>query len=192
MTDNKTSNPHSKASQSASAMNANRTTSLRRGLLIALTLVLALGVVGTVGGSALSQWTGYGPPWRHHGGFGGPFDPAAAEDRADRAIRHFVVEIDATADQQEKLRSIVRAAVRDLLPMRERVSVTRQRARDLLTQTTIDRDAIERLRAEQVEAFDAASRRFAQALADVTEVLTPEQRRRVSDLMATHWSSRRR
>ena len=191
MTDNETSNPQAKASGSALPTDPSRTTSWRRGLLIALTLVLALGVVGTVGGSALSGWTGYGPPWRHHGGFGGPFGPAAAEDRADRAVRHLAVEIDATADQQEKLRAIVRAAVRDLLPLRERVSMTRQRARELLTQSTIDRTAIERLRAEQVEAFDTASRRLAQALADTTEVLTPEQRRRVSEVMAAHWDSHR-
>jgi periplasmic protein CpxP/Spy len=44
---------------------------------------------------------------------------AIGERRADRMIRHLSVEIDATADPQDKRRVIVRAAVKDLLPVRE-------------------------------------------------------------------------
>ena len=55
----------------------------------------------------------------------------------------------------------------------------RQRGRTLLTQPSIDRGAIEALRAEQLALADAASKRLAQALADAAEVLTPEQRRRI-------------
>jgi Spy/CpxP family protein refolding chaperone len=68
---------------------------------------------------------------------------------------------------------------------------THQKARELLTQPTVDRTAIERLRADNVVALDAASRRVAQALADAFEVLTPEQRRKVGDLVPAHWSGTR-
>ena len=51
----------------------------------------------------------------------------------------------------------------------------------LLTQPTVDRSAIEALRAEQLSLADAASKRFAQALGDAAEVLTPEQRRKIDD-----------
>jgi Spy/CpxP family protein refolding chaperone len=163
--------------------------------MVVLALAVGLigyGLIGAVAGSAFGSWSGYGPPWRHHGGFGGSFNPAAIEDRADRAVRHLAVEIDATTDQQDKLRAIVKAAVKDLLPMRDRVRDTRQKARELLTQPTIDRTAIERLRTDQVAAFDTASRRVAQALADTAEVLTPEQRRKVGDHVPPSGSGWRR
>ena len=75
--------------------------------------------------------------------WGQTFDPAAIEDRADRMVRHLSIEVDATPEQQERLRGIVRSAVRDLLPLREKAMTSRQRGRELLTQTTIDRAAIE-------------------------------------------------
>ena len=46
---------------------------------------------------------------------GGVFDPARIEDGADRGVRHLAIEIDATNEQQEKLRAIVKGAVKDLL-----------------------------------------------------------------------------
>jgi Spy/CpxP family protein refolding chaperone len=65
--------------------------------------------------------------------------------------------------------------------MREKALATRAQAVTLLTAPTIDRTAIERLRTEQMALADSASKRIAQALADVAEVLNPEQRRKVSD-----------
>ena len=100
-------------------------------------------MTGAFANSAFSQ--GFGPPWRAGPPWGQTFDPAAVEDRADRMVRHLAIEVDATAEQQERLRGIVRSAVRDLLPLREKATNSRQRGRELLTQTTIDRAAIETL-----------------------------------------------
>jgi Spy/CpxP family protein refolding chaperone len=50
-----------------------------------------------------------------------------------------------------------------------------------LTAPTIDRSAIDRLRAEQMALAETASKRIAQALADTAEVLNPEQRRKIAD-----------
>jgi len=114
---------------------------------------------------------------RHLGGF----DPAQAEERADRVMRHLAIEIDATPQQQEQLRAIAKAAVKDLVPMREKAQAARERAHALLTQPNVDRTAIEAFRAEQVALADTASKRIAQALGDAAEVLTPEQRRKIDD-----------
>jgi Spy/CpxP family protein refolding chaperone len=119
--------------------------------------------------------------WHGPGFMQGDIDPARAADRADRMIRHIAVEIDATPEQQEKLRAIVSDAVKDLLPLRETARTARQRARGLLTQPTIDRTAIEAFRTEQMAALDNVSRRLTQALADAADVLTPEQRRQLDD-----------
>ena len=108
---------------------------------------------------------------------------AIVEAHADRMIRHLAIEIDATTEQQDKLRGIVRGAVKDLLPVRDKVLAARTTARELLTQQTIDRTAIEKLRADQIAIHDAASKRLVQAVADAAEVLTPDQRRKLSTML---------
>lgn len=105
---------------------------------------------------------------------------------ADRAVRRLAVEIDASQQQQDKLRAIVDGAVKDLLPVRQKLMTARASARDLLTRDTVDRAAIEQFRVDMVAVHDAASRRLAQAVADAAEVLTPEQRRKIADLADHH------
>jgi len=133
------------------------------------------------------------------GGFGSGFGPGFAADwqnglldaaieaiveaRADRMIRHLAIEIDATAEQQDRLRAVMRGAVKDLLPVRGKMLAARATARELLTQQTIDRTAIEKLRADQIAIHDDASRRLVQAVADAAEALTPEQRRKLADML---------
>lgn len=128
---------------------------------------------------------GLGPPFAA-GWQSGLFDGAIeafVEAHADRMIRHLSIEIDATAEQQDKLRAIVRDAVKDLLPMREKAQSARATARELLTQQTIDRAAIEKFRADQIAIHDAASKRLVQAVADAADVLTLEQRRKINDML---------
>jgi periplasmic protein CpxP/Spy len=119
-----------------------------------------------------------------HGGLFDTMIEAVVEAHADRAVRHLAIEIDATTEQQDKLRAIVRDAVKDLLPMREKFMSARATARDLLTQQTIDRAAIEKFRADMIATHDTVSKRLVQAVADAADVLTPEQRRRISDMIA--------
>jgi Spy/CpxP family protein refolding chaperone len=75
--------------------------------------------------------------------------------------------------------------------MREKLLAARATARELLTQQTIDRAAIEKFRADQIAVHDAASKRLVQAVTDAAEVLTPEQRRKISDMFpgrgGGHW-----
>jgi Spy/CpxP family protein refolding chaperone len=127
---------------------------------------------------------GLAADWRS-GFFDGMIE-AVVEDRADRAVRHLSIEIDATAEQQDKLRAIVRDAVKDLLPMREKIMAARATARDLLTQEAVDRAAIEKFRTDLIATHDAVSKRLFQAVADAADVLTPEQRRKIADMAAAH------
>ena len=188
---------------------------LQRPAYIAAT-VAGVGLIAAFAGSSLGQGLGHrvlaqvpgmaaagasldaesGPgfaPGLAVGWHGGLFDGAIGplvEAHADRMIRHLSVEIDATGQQQEKLRAIVRDAVRDLLPLREKVLAARATARELLTQQTIDRAAIEKFRTDQIATHDAASKRVIQAVADAAEVLTPEQRRKISEMVSRrggHW-----
>ena len=133
-------------------------------------------------GIGLKAWEHGAPGGWHRGGFmGGPLDPAMLDERIDRMVKHFAVEVDATPEQRAKLGEIARASAKDLLPLREKAREARKRAMELLASPSIDRAALERLRAEQIQSADAASRRLAQSLADVAEVLTPEQRKQLAE-----------
>jgi protein CpxP len=166
---------------------------------IAVIIALCLGLVGAGAVASSSFGQGFGSPfgfgpgfgfgrgpgpghWRG-GPFGGGFDPARAEERADRMIRHISVEVDATAEQQEKLRGIVKNAVKDMVPMREKLFAARQQARDLLLAQNIDRAAIEKLRTDQLAVADTLSKRFTQALIDAAEVLNPDQRHKLEGML---------
>jgi Spy/CpxP family protein refolding chaperone len=158
----------------------------RRGTFVIALLAVAL--VSGIAGSMLSTAFGQGYnwhriSWRDRGPFGGSLTPAQIDERIDRATKHLAIELDATQDQQVKLANIAKAAVADLRPLREKVQDARAQAIALLTAPTVDRTAIERLRAEQIGLAETASKRIAQALADAAEVLTPEQRRKVSEWM---------
>jgi protein CpxP len=168
---------HSNAPLSGAIVPPNR--SRRTGWIVAA--VIAAGLTGAAVTTAFSQGPGFGPGRWHVNFMGGPLDPAQIEDRADRMVRHVAIEIDATTDQQEKLRALVKGAVKDLVPMRDKAQAARAKARELLTKQTIDRTEIERFRTEQVALADAFSKRVAQAIGDAAEILTPEQRRKLSD-----------
>jgi Spy/CpxP family protein refolding chaperone len=107
----------------------------------------------------------------------GPIDPAQMQERLDRMLRHAYVEIDATPAQKQKIDPIVKQAATELQPLRAKVREARREGIKLFSAESIDRGAIERLRLEQMASADAASKRFTQALSDVAEVLTPEQRK---------------
>jgi len=148
--------------------------------------LVAVALVAAFAGAAATSAVGHGPGWgRWHGpGFmRGPMTLAQIEERVDRGIRHAAIELDATPEQQEKLRAIAKAAVKDLLPMHEKARTAREHAGDLLTHPKVDRAAIEAFRAEQMALAEAASRRIAQALGDVAEVLTTEQRQKVHEFL---------
>ena len=142
------------------------------------------GIAAGIGIKAFAQGGGCG--W-HRGGFAaGPLDPAALDEHLDRMLKHLYVEIDATDEQKERLAPIVKRAVKDLLPLREKMQSAHKQAVELLTRDTIDHGAIEALRAEHLQLAEQASRRIAQALGDAAEVLTPAQRKELAARMEKH------
>jgi Spy/CpxP family protein refolding chaperone len=160
-------------------------TSLKRRFLRGAVVATVVGALAAgFGGYAWSHGGPGGMGGMHHRGFtGGSQDPAKADARIERMVKHFAVEVDATPDQQAKLTAIAKAAARDLRPLREKARDAHQRSMALLAAPTIDRAAIERLRAEQTQAADAVSKRMSQAFADAAEVLTPDQRKKLADRM---------
>jgi len=136
-------------------------------------------------GAALGA-LGAGFAWRAHAhgpGFGhGPIDPARMEEHIDRMLKHLYVEIDATEEQKAKIAPIVKDAARELAPLRGKMGEARQQGIAILTAPQVDRGALEQLRADKIATADGVSRRITQALADLAEALTPDQRQHLAKL----------
>ena len=152
------------------------TTSGRRSMLAAV-LIAAAGALTIAGSSVAAD--------AHGGGLHGRGDRMAAVDpaTADKHIDKMVERIagDGTPQQKARLAEIAKSAFADLQPLQAQTRAAHQRAHQLLMQTSIDRVALEQIRVEQVQRYDASSKRLLAALADASEVLTPEQRGRFAE-----------
>lgn len=161
---------------STPASGSSRRRFFRRAAIGALVATVAAGI----GITALAEGGPRG--WHRHRGFmGAALDPATLDEHLDRMLKHLYVEIDATETQRQQLEPIVKAAARDLLPVRTRMHEARRQAIELLTQESVDRAALETLRAEQLALAEQGSRRLTEALADVADVLTPAQREQLAE-----------
>jgi periplasmic protein CpxP/Spy len=141
----------------------------------AIATVIA-GIAGGVGAAAHAQ----GGRWQRARFMGTPLDLTALDEHLDRMLKHLYIEIDATDAQQVQLAPIMKSAARDLLPVRAKIHEARRQAVELLSQASVDRAALEALRADQLRLVEQASKRFTEALADVADVLTPEQRKEIA------------
>lgn len=155
----------------------------RRAKHLIAAALLAIGLVAA-GGIAAKVFA-YGPGFWH--GCAMWSDPAKLDAGVERMVKHFAVEVDATPDQQAKLTVLAKTAAKEMLPLREKLRAAGDRASALLAAPTIDRAAIERLRAEHVQTADAPSAQLTRFLADAAELLTPGQRQK----LAAHVAERR-
>ena len=134
----------------------------------------ALGGVGLFGaGAAIAQ------PWGHHRGR----DPEEIARHLERRIDRMIRSVGGTSEQRDRIVAIAKTALADLRPMRDQMRQARRQGLELLAAPAIDRPALEKLRATQMQSADTLSRRMLQAMADAAEVLTPEQRAKVAERM---------
>lgn len=125
----------------------------------------------------------FGGPFGGLGGHAGPMNPAQMEERTERMLKHLYVELDATPEQQQRIAPIVKQLMKELAPLRAQMMETRKQAMGLMTADTLDRVAMERMRSERLQAMDGVTRRIAQAMGDVAEILTPAQRKKFAERM---------
>jgi Spy/CpxP family protein refolding chaperone len=153
---------------------------------------IATAIAGLTAGIGFKAFAQGGGPWHGpHGGFwSASLDPATLDQRLDRMLKHLYVEIDATDAQKQQLAPIVKAAAADLLPLRTQMRDARRQAVTLLSQEHVDRAALEALRAQQVQLAEQGSKRITQALADVADVLTVDQKKQLATRL-DRWHGRR-
>jgi Spy/CpxP family protein refolding chaperone len=149
--------------------------------LIAAALAVAAGA-----GAAGTSFASSGQFPLHRPGHAGhmAMDPAAMDAHIDKMVAQFAD--GASPDQQARIAAIAKAAVAGLRPVHEQFRQAHARAHELLMAPVIDRAALERLRAEQMQRMDVISRRILAAVEDAAEVLTPEQRAKFAEHLRQH------
>jgi Spy/CpxP family protein refolding chaperone len=141
------------------------------------------GIAVTAGISAVGGMTGM-DAWHHGDGAYAKLTPAEQAAHVQKMLQHFYIEVDATDEQKQKLEPIVKQAIAELMPLHSQFHAAHEQVVNLLTQDTIDRAALETLRASHIQLADQSSERITQALADVGDALTPVQRRKLVEAFA--------
>jgi periplasmic protein CpxP/Spy len=93
-----------------------------------------------------------------------------------RIVSHALDSVGATAAQESKVHDIIAANFADVAPNPREHEAMRKQALDLLSPATIDRAAVEKLRADAVANFDAKSKKLVGGVLDIADQLTPTQR----------------
>lgn len=147
--------------------------------VMAAAIAGVVGVLSVAGISYAREEMGRGchHGWRMHH----EMTPEAMSKHVDAMVNHILA--DGTQEQKTKVADIAKAAFKDLYPLRQQHQAAHQQAVKLLTQPTIDRAALEQVRADEMRLADQVSRRITQAVADAAEVLTPEQRIKLAEHM---------
>lgn len=100
------------------------------------------------------------------------------------AMNRMLDRVDATPEQRARISAILDAAKTERRAQFDSARQTRQQMVALLAQPTIDANAAEALRQQQMAQADVASKRMLQTMLQVAEVLSPEQRKQLADYMA--------
>ena len=123
-----------------------------------------------------------------HGGRG--------EGMMHKRMGYMLDKIGATPEQKQKIADIAKQQSGDMKATHERRMKARSELATALSAATIDKAAVERLRAEQSSNFDIQSKKRTQMMMDIAAVLSPEQRVKMRELMENRrgghgWGHRR-
>ncbi|MBV8658591.1 MAG: Spy/CpxP family protein refolding chaperone [Burkholderiales bacterium] len=132
------------------------------------------GVIATVGLTAVAATEALGGVQRTamivHAGAS---DPAT---HVQMMLAMLYKTVNATDAQKAQIDPLVQQAVTDLTPLHQQLSAGHHQLAALLTADIIDRNALETLRAQQMQTIDQMSKRLSLLAGDVGTVLTPAQR----------------
>jgi Spy/CpxP family protein refolding chaperone len=119
---------------------------------------------------------GFGGHGRHRFGAQILEDPDAAKRHAAMAVEWALRGVSATDEQMQRAKGITDRLVDELAPIAAKHREHRQSIHQSLEGGEIDREALEQLRQKELVLADQASKLAVNAIADLGEVLTPQQR----------------
>ena len=145
-------------------------------------------LVGSISLYSHSQNSPGWGPFPGHGHFGSlrqlSNDPEVALERAEFVTEWLLKKVSATDEQSQKIKSIVQGTVKDLLPLKEQHLQNRKALHDALLQPTVNRDALKTSRQAELQLADTASNKLVDALADIADTLSVEQRTQLAEMVA--------
>ena len=149
----------------------------RRGLRL-LIVGLLVGVLGSIGLTAWAQSEhGMGAPR------GGGMMFMGSPEHVDHMVDHMLKGLNATDAQRAQIKKIAEAAATDLKAQHEAAKGLHEQGMAIFTAPTVDANAAEALRQKMLAQHDQASKRVLQAMLDIANVLTPEQRAKFGERM---------
>jgi Spy/CpxP family protein refolding chaperone len=146
-------------------------------------LAASIAVVFVSGAAMLSSpgpAGAHGGLFRHRG-----HDAEAARAHVALAADYALYRVNASDEQKARVKEILDRALDDLEALHPQRGELHDEVVAALTAPEVDRAGLEALRAKHLATFDTASRRLVEALADLGEVLTVEQRRELTELAAS-------
>jgi periplasmic protein CpxP/Spy len=110
--------------------------------------------------------------------------PGHMDKHMERMVDRVFTKVGATSEQKARAQVILKSAAEEMKQFRPEPGKGRAEMLALLSADTIDRDALEQLRAQRHAHMEQASRVMTKTMADLAEVLTPEQRREAAKSLA--------
>lgn len=92
----------------------------------------------------------------------------------------------AAPEQAASMAAIGKAAHDDLQALNQKALAAHRRKIDLLLQDRVDRVALDRARADEIEAANSLARRIDGLLLNLAELMTPDQRARLREHVSGH------
>lgn len=119
--------------------------------------------------------------WHRHG-----FDNLESAQRHARSLVAYAFDaVDASAAQHADAAAIADRVVGDVFPLLQEHRAAHASIKSLLSAESIDRQAIEAFRQQQADRWSTVSTQVSDGIADLAEILSPEQRRVLLD----HWAA---
>lgn len=139
---------------------------------------LAAGIVTATAGFAWSRG-GFGHGMRGPGH--AAMSPELMRERAEFAVDRALRAVDASDEQRQQIDAILDQSFEEALVLRGDHEAMHGELAAVLTADTVDRVALEALRADKIARADQMSRILTRTIADVADVLTPQQRRELAE-----------
>ena len=135
--------------------------------------------------------SGWGMGWHRGRGARGGFgkwrhDPERAKDHMQFAAGWMLHRMDIEDEVEEQIQARLATAFDELMPLMESHGENRGAWLEAVLRDEVDRSALEAQRQEAMAAADQASAIVVAALADVSEMLSPEQRNALRERIRSH------
>jgi Spy/CpxP family protein refolding chaperone len=142
---------------------------------------MILGLAGVLAAGA-----SYALAKSHGQGFGvhGLCKPGMAKDMAEYRIHRALKQVNASEEQEQKILAILSTQFDRQMSLSGLHYEIHTKAKAALAGDTVDRQALEAIRAQAIQRADERSKEIVQAVADAAEVLTPAQRQKLAELAA--------